>query len=67
MIVRLSHYDQQYALEEALEDFIAKCDRQMQWRAVEAAKSLHDQITRQRWNKQSARLVTIDSTPTHDG
>jgi len=42
MIVKISHYDQQYALLEALEDFIKK--HKKRWRAVKAAKSLHEQV-----------------------
>ena len=44
MIVRLSHVDQQYVLLEALEDFIAKCDKQKQWRAIDAARDLYEQV-----------------------
>lgn len=67
MIIKVSHYDDQYALEEAIDDFIAKCDARRQWRAVAAARRLQDQITRQKRNKKSERLASLGITPSHDG
>lgn len=46
MIVRLSHVDQKYVLLEAIEDFIAKCNKQKQWRAVDAARDLYEQVNK---------------------
>ncbi len=46
MIVRLSHVDQKYVLLEAIEDFIAKCDAKKQWRAVDAARDLYEQVNK---------------------
>ena len=50
MIVKISHYDQQYALLEALEDFIKKCHGQggykKRQRAIDAARELHAQLNK---------------------
>jgi len=50
MIVKISHYDQQYALLEALEDFIKKCHGQGGYkkrrRAIDAARELHAQLNK---------------------
>ena len=46
MIVRLSHVDQKYVLLEAIEDFIQKCDAKKQWRAVDAARDLYEQVNK---------------------
>lgn len=43
MIVKID-IDQIYVLQEAIDDFIAKCDRVRHWRAVEAAESLAEQL-----------------------
>ena len=44
MTVTITHIDQLYALQEAVEDFIAKCDRARQWRAVLAAEAIAAQL-----------------------
>jgi len=40
MTINLDHIDELYVLQEAVDAFIANCDRDKQWRAVAAAESL---------------------------
>lgn len=42
--IDLTHIDQLYVLQEALDDFLAKCDRRKHWRAVEQAEALAAQL-----------------------
>lgn len=42
--LELTHTDQLYVLQEALDDFLAKLDRQRHWRAVEQAELLVAQL-----------------------
>jgi fructosamine-3-kinase len=44
MIVTIDHIDQLYVLQEAIDDFVAKCDREKHWRAVKAAEALAAQL-----------------------
>ena len=40
MTLNLDHIDELYVLQEAIDAFIANCDRDKQWRAVAAAETL---------------------------
>jgi len=42
--LELTHTDQLYVLQEAIDDFLAKLDRQKQWRAAEQAEALASQL-----------------------
>jgi fructosamine-3-kinase len=44
MTVTITHIDQLYVLQEAIDDFIAKCDADRQWRAVLAAEAIAAQL-----------------------